>query len=109
MVDEGLDRNAGSFEARLTAHPVRIDPDDLVKLGFLLLSHVSRVPEIGQGRKEKAIVGSGAVCSARVPHDTVIPAKAGIHSADHRKWAFRGLDSRFRGNDHPAGGKWQEK
>jgi hypothetical protein len=29
----------------------------------------------------------------------VIPAKAGIHSADLRKRAVYGLDSRFRGND----------
>jgi hypothetical protein len=29
----------------------------------------------------------------------VIPAKAGIHSANPRKCAVHGLDSRFRGND----------
>jgi len=29
----------------------------------------------------------------------VIPAKAGIHSANLRKRAVDGLDSRFRGND----------
>jgi len=29
----------------------------------------------------------------------VIPAKAGIHSANLRKSAVHGLDSRFRGND----------
>jgi hypothetical protein len=51
MVDEGLDRNAGSSETRLTAQPVRVNPYDLVKLEFLLLGHASRVPEIGKGRK----------------------------------------------------------
>jgi len=54
MVDEGLDGNAGSFETRLTAHPVRIEPDDFVKPEFLLLSHAARVLEIGQGRKQVA-------------------------------------------------------
>jgi hypothetical protein len=29
----------------------------------------------------------------------VIPAKAGIYSASHGKFAADGLDSRFRGND----------
>src|SRR5208337_1600085 len=29
----------------------------------------------------------------------VIPAKAGVHSANRRKCAMDGLDSRFRGND----------
>ena len=29
----------------------------------------------------------------------VIPAKAGIHSANLRKYAANQLDSRFRGND----------
>ncbi len=29
----------------------------------------------------------------------VIPAKAGIHSASHWKYAADGLDSRLRGND----------
>jgi len=47
MVNEGLDRNAGSFEARLAAHPVRVDPDDFIKLGLLLLGHTLRVLEIG--------------------------------------------------------------
>jgi hypothetical protein len=31
--------------------------------------------------------------------DLVIPAKAGIHSANFLKCAVYGLDSRFRGND----------
>ena len=34
----------------------------------------------------------------------VIPAKAGIYSANLRKWAVDGLDSRFRGNDRRFGG-----
>jgi|GEM_PF-1138389 len=53
MVNEGLDRNAGSFEARLAAHPVRVDPDDFIKLGLLLLGHTLRVLEIGQARKQE--------------------------------------------------------
>ena len=32
-------------------------------------------------------------------HAAVIPAIAGIHSANLRKFAVYGLDSRFRGND----------
>jgi len=54
MVNEGLDRNAGSLKAWLAAHPVRIDPNDFIKLGLLLLGHTVRVLEIGQGRKRKA-------------------------------------------------------
>jgi hypothetical protein len=34
-----------------------------------------------------------------VPLVAVIPAKAGIHSANLRKCAVEGLDSRFRRND----------
>jgi hypothetical protein len=37
-----------------------------------------------------------------IPFETlVIPAKAGIHFASHRKYADDGLDSRLRGNDCP--------
>jgi hypothetical protein len=57
MVNEGLDRNAGSFETWLAAHPVKIDPDDFIKLGPLLLRHTVRVLEIGQGRKQKGNAG----------------------------------------------------
>jgi hypothetical protein len=39
------------------------------------------------------------VAFARAPHAAVIPAKAGIHSANLWKFAVVGLDSRFRGND----------
>ncbi len=34
VVDESLDGNAGSFEARFTAHSIPVDPDDLVELSF---------------------------------------------------------------------------
>jgi hypothetical protein len=40
-----------------------------------------------------------SIGETRVPQATVIPAKAGIHSANLRKCAVRRLDSRFRGND----------
>ena len=30
VIDQRLYRNTGPFEARLTAHPVGIDPDDIV-------------------------------------------------------------------------------
>jgi len=33
------------------------------------------------------------------PQIAVIPAKAGIHLADHRECPLHGLDSRLRGND----------
>ena len=52
-------------------------------------------------------VGSGLICETRALQAAVIPAKAGIHSANLRKRAVHGLDSRpsassgqaFRGND----------
>jgi len=43
--------------------------------------------------------GSGVICATRAIQPAVIPAKAGIHSANLRKWTAYGLDSRFRGND----------
>jgi hypothetical protein len=43
--------------------------------------------------------GIGVICETLVLQTAVIPAKAGIHSANLRKCAVHGLDSRFRGND----------
>jgi hypothetical protein len=43
--------------------------------------------------------GSGVIREAWALEVAVIPAKAGIHSANLRKCAVYGLDSRFRGND----------
>jgi hypothetical protein len=43
--------------------------------------------------------GTGVICETWAPEPAVIPAKAGIHSANLRKCAVEGLDSRFRGND----------
>jgi hypothetical protein len=44
-------------------------------------------------------VGAGVICETWAWQAAVIPAKAGIHSANLRKCAVDGLDSRFRGND----------
>ena len=44
--------------------------------------------------------GSGVICETGALPATVIPAQAGIYSANHWKSAAEGLDSRFRGNDH---------
>jgi hypothetical protein len=43
--------------------------------------------------------GSGVISETQVLQAAVIPAEAGIHSANPRKCAVHGLDSRFRGND----------
>ena len=43
--------------------------------------------------------GTGVICETWALQVTVIPAKAGIHSASLRKCAVYELDSRFRGND----------
>jgi len=43
--------------------------------------------------------GSGVICESWAPEVAVIPAKAGIHSANLRSCAVYKLDSRFRGND----------
>jgi len=52
-------------------------------------------------------VDADVICETRTLMRTVIPAKAGIHSASHWKYAAEGLDScspafaedRLRGND----------
>jgi len=41
----------------------------------------------------------GVICEIRALPGAVIPAKAGIHSANDCKYDAAGLDSRFRGND----------
>jgi hypothetical protein len=51
------------------------------------------------GRSATVALGSGVTCETWALEAAVIPAKAGIHSANHRKCAPGGLDSRFRGND----------
>ncbi|MGD0010023.1 MAG: lysylphosphatidylglycerol synthase transmembrane domain-containing protein [Terriglobia bacterium] len=43
--------------------------------------------------------GTGVICETWALEAAVIPAKAGIYSANLRKCAVDGLDSRFRGND----------
>jgi hypothetical protein len=45
------------------------------------------------------IGSSGVICETRTLAGAVIPAKAGIYSANYWKCAADGLDSRFRGND----------
>jgi hypothetical protein len=47
----------------------------------------------------KAFVGTGVTCETWALQAAVIPAKAGIYSANLRKCAVDGLDSRFCGND----------
>jgi hypothetical protein len=50
--------------------------------------------------QEQSSVGTGVICETWAPLEVaVIPAKAGIHSANLRKSVVDGLDSRFRGND----------
>ena len=44
-------------------------------------------------------IGTGVICETWALEAAVIPAKAGIYSANLRKFAVDGLDSRFRGND----------
>ena len=44
-------------------------------------------------------ISMGVSCEALASQVAVIPAKAGIHSANFLKCAIYGLDSRFRGND----------
>ena len=50
-------------------------------------------------RRTSAGISTGVICETRALPGAVIPAKAGIYSASHWKWAADGLDSRFRGND----------
>ena len=45
------------------------------------------------------VAGSGVICEMPAPHGFLIPAKAGIHSANLGNWAPCILDSRLRGND----------
>ena len=45
------------------------------------------------------ILRTGVFCETWALQAAVIPAKAGIYSANLRKCADDGLDSRFRGND----------
>ena len=44
-------------------------------------------------------LGIGVICETWALQTAVIPAKAGIYSANLRTCAVDGLDSRFRGND----------
>jgi hypothetical protein len=50
-------------------------------------------------RQETCCRGTAVIGETRAFEVAVIPAKAGIHSANLRKCAIHGLDSRFRGND----------
>jgi hypothetical protein len=50
-------------------------------------------------RRETFCRGTAVIRETRALEVAVIPAKAGIHSANLRKCAIHGLDSRFRGND----------
>ena len=51
------------------------------------------------GARARTAHGIGVICETRALQAAVIPAKAGIHSANLWKCAVHGLDSRFRGND----------
>ena len=75
---------------------------------------LNRFPQIASGG------GTGVVREIWALQVAVIPAKARIHSANLRKCAVYGLDSRFRGNDRcfvldaipnvpltGMGGRWQ--
>jgi hypothetical protein len=48
--------------------------------------------------------GIGVICEIWALQVAVIPAKAGIHSANLLKSAICALNSRFRGNDWCSGG-----
>jgi hypothetical protein len=48
--------------------------------------------------------GRDAICKTEELQIAVIPAKAGIYSADLRNCGGDGLDSRFRGNDRRSEG-----
>ncbi len=54
---------------------------------------LNRFPQIASGG------GSGVVREIWALQVAVIPVKPRIHSANFRKCAVNGLDSRFRGND----------
>jgi hypothetical protein len=66
---------------------------------------LARINRASQKSKRKrqiakvAIAGSGVICETSALHAVVIPAKAGIHSANLRECHFLGLDSRLRRND----------
>ena len=57
------------------------------------------IPSHKEDRQAVRELGGGVICETRALQAAVIPAKAGIHSANFRKCAVHGLDSRFRGND----------
>jgi hypothetical protein len=63
---------------------------------ILLEIKINTAVHPSQGR---TYFGGGVICETRALPGAVIPAKAGIHPASRRKCAFKGLDSRFRGND----------
>ena len=46
-------------------------------------------------RRTSAGISTGVICETRALPGAVIPAKAGIYSASHWKWAADGLDSRW--------------
>jgi len=48
---------------------------------------------------DRADTSTGVICETWALEVAVIPAKAGIHCANLRKYPVGGLDSRFRGND----------
>jgi hypothetical protein len=61
-------------------------------------------PWTGEANTEPKHLGNpkwatGVICETWALEAAVIPAKAGIYSANLRKCVVDGLDSRFRGND----------
>ena len=68
----------------MNLHPKDGDGNDNTNSTFVLLDCAAR---------------TGVICEIPSTPGTVIPAKAGIHSASHWKYAADGLDSRLRGND----------
>jgi hypothetical protein len=61
--------------------------------GLIKDTTLDRVTQVEQHR------GTGVICETWALPAAVIPAKAGIYSANLRKCAVDRLDSRFRGND----------
>jgi hypothetical protein len=55
-------------------------------------------------QQNQAVRVTVVICETWALQAAFIPAKAGIYSANLRKCAVDGLDSRFRGNDRRFGG-----
>lgn len=53
IVEEVLDGNTGSLEARCPAYPFPINPNHFAELGFLICCHISKLRESVQARKRE--------------------------------------------------------